>query len=78
MAAKIRWPLGQLIETVPVRDSRLTVSSYRTGRRSGRRLVVRNEHGIICFDTDECYDLGNAVNAVDLWLQSPEGALALQ
>lgn len=66
------WPVGPKVETFPItfRDgSRLTATLHQTGaRRSGRRIVVRNGDGLVVFDTDEQYDLGNATAVLDLWL----------
>lgn len=37
-------------------------------RPSGRRIIVRGEAGVILFDTDDCHDQANALNAVEWWL----------
>ena len=37
-------------------------------RASGRRITVTAPGGMKVFDSDECYDLGNARNHLDLWL----------
>lgn len=39
-------------------------------RPGGRRVVVRDAAGLILLDTDDCYDLGNATNRLDLWLEA--------
>lgn len=67
------WPTGPLVERFPITapDGRKWEGScHRTNSRpSGRRIVVRGEGGRIEFDTDEQYDLGNAVNLLDEWLR---------
>lgn len=39
-------------------------------RSSGRRIIVRDAAGLIQLDTDDCYDLANAINRLDLWLEA--------
>lgn len=69
------WPLGRKIEdfNITLPDGRVWVGSLyahlsENARRGGRRIVVRDLDGAVLFDTDEAYDLGNATNALDLWL----------
>lgn len=41
---------------------------YQTASRaSGRRILVK-ENGATVFDTDDCYNVANASNRLDLWL----------
>jgi hypothetical protein len=58
------WPLGPIVEEFPITlpdGAILHGSLYRVpSRRTGRRIVVRDDAGEIVADTDECYDLGNA------------------
>lgn len=62
-----------LIETFPIRlpDGREWVGSlWKTpSRYRGRRIQVRDHRGAGLFDTGDCYDQGNATNALELWLQ---------
>lgn len=41
-------------------------------RTAGRRIIVRNDDGIKLYDTDDCHDLANAMNGLDLWLVAEE------
>ena len=43
---------------------------WATARQGGRRIRVVAAGGSILFDSDDCYDLGNACNGLDLWLQA--------
>ena len=61
-----------LIETFPIQlpDGRTwtgTLFSTPT-RRNGRRVQVRDADGAGLFDTGDCIDLGNARNALEMWL----------
>lgn len=38
-------------------------------RRTGRRITV-NDGDTLLFDTGDAYDIGNAQNALDRWLES--------
>ncbi len=62
------FPVGTIIEDFPIGVLRGTV--YQTPRRTGRRIIVRDSQQRVCFDTDECHDLGNATNALDLWIEA--------
>jgi len=61
------------MQTFPIRlpDGREWVGTlWKTpSRRSGRRIQVRDHRGAGLFDTGDCYDQGNATNALELWLQ---------
>lgn len=37
-------------------------------RNTGRRIQVHDADGAELFDTDDCYDIANATNRLDLWL----------
>jgi len=75
------WPLGPLVEhfDITLPDGRRWQGSvYRhhgpNPRWSGRRIVVRETPGgPVLFDTDEQYDLSNAINALDNWLAAQIG-----
>lgn len=57
--------------TINLPGRKLTGESYSTpNRRTGRRIVVRAENGVILFDTRDCYDLGNARNSLENWVVS--------
>lgn len=60
------FPVGMPIDDFSVGGLRATL--YRTPRRTGRRIILRDAHQRVCFDTDECYDVGNATNAIELWV----------
>lgn len=47
----------------------LTLEVYGTRHRpSGRRIIVRRtDSGILMYDTDDCYDIANASNKLELW-----------
>jgi len=48
---------------------RLAASLHRSPhRRSGRRIQVREQGGSVIFDSDDCYDFGNAKASLDDWL----------
>lgn len=62
----------RLIEAFPIRlpdgtswEGSLFQSPHR---RTGRQIVVHDQAGTELFDTGCCYDLGNAMNTLDLWL----------
>lgn len=73
------WPLpnaSQLIERFEITMSdgrKWQGESYRTNsrRERGRRLVVKDGQKVL-FDTDDCHDLANARNSLDLWLAKQE------
>ncbi len=68
-------PIYGLIETFPIKmpdGSEWIGGLFRTARRTGRRIVVWSEAGVELFDTGDQYDLGNATNALDLWLVEQE------
>lgn len=60
-----------LIDTFPVVDQATlktyTGKLYKTGRPKGRRIIVY-EAGKPVFDTDDCFCLANAINAMGFWL----------
>ncbi len=68
---------ANLVETFPIRlpDGReVTGSLLKTGSRpGGRRIVVHNDKGLL-YDTDDCYDVGNASNKLEHWLRAQPGA----
>lgn len=76
MATTTSWPLGDLIETFPIKlasgvtyHGALHRHHGPGARRSGRRIVVKDApNGAVLFDSDECYDLGNAQNKLEQWL----------
>lgn len=71
MITAIRPP-GKTIEQFDVRlpDGRdWTGSLYATKRRGGRRIIIRDLHGDLLFDTDDCFDFANAQNKVEIWLR---------
>ena len=59
------------IDTLPGRDG-LVAILYQTDRPSGRRIKVvdtaKPEQPVV-FDTSDCYDLANATNALETWLE---------
>lgn len=67
---------GDLIETFPIRfaDGRTMHGElYRTERRSGRRVLVRDQPGgTVLFDTDDSYDVANATAKLDEWLEGQQ------
>lgn len=67
-------PRGRLIEKFQIKfpdgrtlDARLHVGDSTPPVRS-RRIVVYDQAGTRVYDTDDCYDLGNATNELDLWI----------
>lgn len=69
------YPTGHLIEEFPIklRNGRtLKGMLYQTARATGRRLKVIDPAGAEAaepvFDSDDCYDLGNATNKLDFWI----------
>jgi hypothetical protein len=63
-----------LIQTFPIHmpDGQELVGTLwatRT-RRSGRRIQVRNADGVGLFDTNDCYDQGNAANSLQHWIRA--------
>lgn len=67
---------GELIEAFPIRLENGTIyhaTLHRTERRTGRRIVVRDQPGgVVLFDTDDCYDVSNATAKLDAWLAGTE------
>jgi hypothetical protein len=64
-----------LIESFPIKlpdGHELLGRLYQTQRRTGRRITVHETTGELLFDTDDCYDLGNARNALENWLIEQE------
>lgn len=63
----------KLLQTFPIRlpDGRQWVGTLwaTPTRSSGRRIQVRDANGVGLFDTNDCYDQGNAVNALEHWLR---------
>jgi hypothetical protein len=58
-----------VIHTTPERCGELWKPVGPFTRASARRIVVRElTGGPVIFDTDECYDVGNASNKLELWL----------
>jgi hypothetical protein len=61
--------------TVPGRPNEVfrgeLLSTYRHG---GRRIRVVASGGMVVYDTDDCYDIGNARNALENWLAEQEAA----
>lgn len=39
-------------------------------RHTGRRITVHDQAGKLLFDSDDCYDAGNATNSLDWFLNS--------
>lgn len=79
-----RLPAYELVErflVTPEEGPALCGELFRplgpNANRGRRRIVVRElTGGPTLFDTDDCYDLGNATNKLDLWLaQRAETAL---
>jgi hypothetical protein len=78
MTATAAPPLGPLVEEFPITfpDGRTMHGAvHRTNsRKSGRRVVVRDEPGgTVLFDTDECYDSGNAHHKLTAWVAAQIG-----
>lgn len=63
---------ADLIETFPIAfaDGRTYEGTlYRTERRSGRRVLVREvPGGPVLFDSDDCFDSGNVRAKLETWL----------
>ncbi len=78
MITTLTLTTGPLIEEFPIAlpdGRRWHGALYRHAgphaRRSGRRIVVRDQPGgAVLFDTDESYDFANAHNRLELWLRS--------
>lgn len=61
--------LREKFEITPRTGPTLFGTVWKTpGRNSGRRIQVHDAEGVELFDTDDCYDIGNATNRLDLWL----------
>lgn len=62
------WRPGALVEEFKITHERLgELKGYlhRTSARySGRRILVRDLNGKLLADTDDCYDVGNAINSL--------------
>ncbi len=63
---------ADLIETFPITftDGRTYEGTlYRTARRSGRRVLVRERPGgPVLWDSDDCYDSANVRAKLEQWL----------
>lgn len=69
---------GALVEEFPITlpDGRVLHAALHrsTSRKVGRRIVVREEPGgAVLFDTDDCYDSGNAHHKLTTWLATQIG-----
>jgi hypothetical protein len=60
--------LREKFEINPPTGPTLFGTLWQTSRRTGRRIQVHDADGAELFDTDDCYDQGNATNRLDLWL----------
>lgn len=63
--------MNKLLEAFPITlpDGRAFLGRlYATYRSGGRRITVSNRERVL-YDTDSCYDLGNATNKLEHWLQ---------
>lgn len=56
----------QHVKSPDGRDLTIQVLESRSRPGTGRRIVVQ-EAGQQIYDTDDCYDLANAVNRLDHW-----------
>ena len=69
MATK-RLLLTEPLPTLPP----LVAEKWQTaGRDCGRRIVVKDAAGTVVFDTDDHYDIGNAFNSFETWLNAQVG-----
>jgi hypothetical protein len=60
----------KLLKTGPLDTTPpLTVEMWQTQRHGGRRLVVKDAAGKQLHDTDDCYDIGDAINRVEIWVR---------
>lgn len=57
-------------------NRRIVLTMRRTRRPSGRRVLAHTLDGILLWDSGDCYDLSNAVDAYDRWARSEAGAQA--
>jgi len=61
-----------LLETFPIQlpdgDQWVGTLWKTPTRMNGRRIQVTDRQGTGLFDTDDCFDLANAVNSLQLWL----------
>ena len=61
----------QLIEAVPLDPFGyvgLTAEVYDTPRPFGRRIIVKDSDRKVRFDTQDCFDYGNASSSFNHWL----------
>lgn len=66
---RLRYRFIERFEITPTTGPTLYGTLWATPiRTSGRRIQVHDADGEELFDTDDAYDLGNAINALDCWL----------
>ena len=54
------------LKSTPIEGTDWTATSYATsGRSSRRQIIVTDLTGKVICDTDECYDIGNAINSLE-------------
>jgi len=66
-------PTGEFLaeDTADLPDGRSVVLRYyRTGRATGRRIVVWADGGGVLFDSGDQYDTGNAWHALGRWVST--------
>lgn len=57
-------------------NGRIVLTLRRTHRPSGRRVLAHTLDGVLLWDSGDCVDLSNAVDAYDRWARSEAGAQA--
>lgn len=67
---------GDCIARSMTANGRIVVTLLQTARPSGRRILAHTPDGILLWDSDDCYDLSNAIDAYERWAQSEAGAEA--
>lgn len=71
-----KFPVYYLIssEKIGPEGDQLTVSKWGRwqGRASTRRYQIHDKSGVELFDTDDCYDGGNAIHKIMAWLEEYE------
>ena len=59
-----------LIGEWPLAGARALLRAYFTERRGGVRIYVFNKDGVQVFDTNDCYDMANAINSVEQFVKA--------
>ncbi len=67
--------MGKLLRSVTSETGLSLMRVYETRRPGGRRIRIERPDGTVLYDTDDCFDLGNAIHTAEEWVSSYNGEL---